>query len=344
MSRTHLPSPLTPATIAATALTALLAGCQGQWGTDVQSALHPAGRAAESIESLWWFLCILLTAVFAITLLLLGLALLTRPNPARPGPPLGPTRFVVLSGIALPALILVVLLFASVTTTVALRPPEPGLTIRVVGHRWWWEVHYPDLGIDTANELHIPVGVPVRIELEARDVIHSFWAPNLAGKMDLVPGGVNVFWLQADRPGTFRGQCAEYCGIQHALMGFYVVALPPDEFDAWARRMLSPPTLAEAAPDPPLAERGRELFFSPAAGCYACHAIKATPAVGDVGPDLTHMGSRLSIGAATLPNTSENLAKWILNPQAFKPGNLMPATPLAADDLDALVAYLESLE
>jgi cytochrome c oxidase subunit II len=312
-------------------------GCSAHF----QSALHPEGPQAHSIARLWWFMFFLLTAVFMITFLLLLIAMFVRRKEGREGPPLGSTRFVVLSGLAIPTVILLVLMFYSLGATLALRTPrEPGLTIRVVGNRWWWDVIYPDHGIITANEIHMPIGVPVLIELTSRDVVHSFWAPNLGGKMDLLPEKLNLFWLQADRAGEFRGQCAEYCGLQHALMGFMVVTQEPAEFEAWvgARQQERPP------PDDPVLERGRQAFFHPDAGCYTCHAIRGTEAQGTLGPDLTHIGSRLTLGAATVRNTRENLAQWTLDPHAIKPGNRMPPTIIEREALDALVEYLMSLE
>jgi cytochrome c oxidase subunit 2 len=203
---------------------------------------------------------------------------------------------------------------------------------------WWWEVRYPEQDIVTANEIHIPAGEPVRLELASADVIHSFWVPRLNGKRDLIPGMENVFWIQADEPGVYRGQCGEYCGAQHANMAFHVIALPRDEFNAWlAARTKLPPQPATAA-----AQRGAQIFRT--AGCVQCHAIRGTQASGNAGPDLTHLGSRGTIGAAMLPNTRGNLAAWIADPQAIKPGIKMPRTFLAADDLQALVTYLEGLK
>jgi cytochrome c oxidase subunit II len=181
------------------------------------------------------------------------------------------------------------------------------------------------------------VGEPVLIELQAADVIHSFWVPNLAGKTDMLPEKRTYAWLIADRPGIFRGQCAEYCGGPHALMAFVVVALAPDDFEAWVAERQQP----TPAPDSSELQRGQQAFFQ--AGCHNCHAIRGTAAVGRRGPDLTHMGSRQTIGAGILPNNTGNLSGWIANPQAIKPANLMPNSHLDSEDLHALTAYLQSL-
>lgn len=312
---------------------AVLAGCHRD---HPQSMLHPASSASAEVAWLWWFLFAVCTAVFLITMMLLVAALVARPREDGEAP-LG-HGFIVVSGILLPAIVLVVILVVSVRSQVALQIPETRHTVRVVGHQWWWEVHYPDHQIVTANEIHIPVGEPVLIELQARDVIHSLWVPNLMGKTDLLPEKKTYTWLQANREGVFRGQCAEYCGGPHAMMGLLVIALPPDEFDAWIAERQQPPP----PPDTELLQRGQQAYFR--GGCHNCHAIRGTAAAGRRGPDLTHMGSRRTIGAAILPNNTGNLAGWIANPQALKPDNLMPNSHLPSDDLHALVAYLQSLQ
>ena len=314
-----------------------------------QSMVHPAGPAATEIARLWWVMLVAFTGVFLLVLVLLLSAISRRsrrPANSEDGalrnagtaPPWGRTGFIVAGGIVLPVVVLTPLFVYSLTTSARLRTPTDALTIRVVGHMWWWEVRYQDSGIVTANEIHIPAGKPVRLELASADVIHSFWVPRLNGKRDLIPGVENVFWVQADDPGVYRGQCGEYCGTQHANMAFEVIALPPAEFDAWLAAQ------AVVLPDPqiPTTERGQQVFFK--AGCVQCHTIQGTRAGGNAGPDLTHLGSRRMIGGAMLPNTRGNLAGWIADPQAIKPGIKMPRTYLEADDLQALVSYLESLQ
>ena len=222
------------------------------------------------------------------------------------------------------------------------NPDKGALQIRVTGHQWWWEVQYrdslPQNWANTANEIHVPVGRPVVFELRSTDVIHSLWPPNLNGKRDLIPGNENSIWFRADSVGVYRGQCAEFCGHQHAKMAFLVVAEPPDSFSAWLVRQRD----TAMTPTDPVALRGQEVFL--ASSCVMCHAIGGTPAGSRIGPDLTHLASRRTIAAGTLPNTRGNLAGWIVNPQAIKPGVRMPSTRLDSDDLQALLTYLETLK
>lgn len=321
-----------------------LLGCTGE---PAQSMVHPAGPAAAEIAHLWWLMLGVFTGVFVLVIVLMLYAIWLRPAGSAAAvrakaPPWGRTGFIVAGGVVLPLLVLTPLLVVSLVSSARLRMPENSLTIRVVGHMWWWEVRYPDSGLVTANEIYIPAGKPVRLELASADVIHSFWVPRLHGKRDMIPGVENVFWIQADEPGVFRGQCGEYCGTQHANMAFEVIALPPEQFDAWVATQSAPRHERQTAPPTPIAERGREIFLT--AGCKQCHAIQGTGAAGNAGPDLTNLGSRRMIGGALLPNTRGNLAGWIADPQAIKPGVKMPRTYLAAEDLQSLVAYLESLQ
>jgi cytochrome c oxidase subunit II len=217
---------------------------------------------------------------------------------------------------------------------------DPGtqrLTIDVIGHQWWWEVRYPQQGFTTANDMHIPVGEQVELRLTTADVLHSFWVPQLSAKTDMIAGQVNHMSVQASRAGVYRGQCAEFCGLQHANMIFYVVAEPPAVFQAWLARQAKGPS----PPTNPTLVRGEQTFMNSA--CVACHTIKNTAAHGTLGPDLSNLGGRLSIGAGVVPNTSGNLAGWIIDAQDIKPGNLMPRMEVPAQDLQALVVYLESL-
>ncbi len=327
-------------------LTCLAAGGSGCAG--MQSTLDPAGPAAGPIASLWWVLlgiCVvvqlLVTAAVAVAI---GrrhrqdvASLLAHGEPTK--------RRVVMAATGVTLLVLVVLVSYSVVVDRAVaRLPPPDvvpLVVNVTGHMWWWEVEYEDdtssRRFTTANELRVPVGRPVVVNLEARDVIHSFWVPNLAGKLDVMPGRRNTLWFQADRPGTFRGQCAEFCGLQHAKMAFLVVAEAPDEFEAWAEAYRQTP----APPGTPLAARGEQVFLS--SQCALCHRVRGTQAWGLVAPDLSRIGSRRTLAAGTLPNTPENMAAWIRDPQGIKPGTFMPATRLDDDSLDALVAYLDGL-
>ncbi len=249
----------------------------------------------------------------------------------------------VLSATAITMVILWVFLFLDFGTQRALASlgAEAPLTIELVGHQWWWEVQYvdssPQRRITTANEIHIPVGRPVLVKTASRDVIHSFWAPNLHGKRDLIPGHQGAIYLQADTPGAFRAQCAEFCGHQHAKMALWVIAESEERFQSWMEQQRRP----ALAPRDSVTRRGQEVFLQ--GSCALCHAIQGTPAGSRVGPDLTHLASRRTIAAGTLPNTRGHLAGWIIDPQRIKPGVRMPSNALGASDLEALLTYLESL-
>ena len=284
---------------------------------------------------------ILGTGVLVLVALLLLYALFIR-NPRRSLTDVRPQaglRWVLYGGLLLPIVILaIVFVFTLRSMQVLAHDDDPPLTIEVVGHMWWWEVRYPDYNIITANEIYIPTGQVVELHLTSADVIHSFWVPELHGKMDLVPGTTRAFQIQADQARTYRGICAEFCGLQHAKMHFLVVAEPPEAFDAWlqhqqttARTMLS-----ESA------QRGREVFFE--VGCQFCHAIGGTDAVSRFGPDLTHFASRQTIGAASLPNNRGNLGGWVVNAQTIKPGSRMPPVEIPAEDVEPLLDFLESLD
>ncbi|MFL5402992.1 MAG: cytochrome c oxidase subunit II [Gemmatimonadales bacterium] len=255
-----------------------------------------------------------------------------------------PMRTAVLLATGLTGAILFVFLIydVSVGRAITRNPGKAALQIRVTGHQWWWEVQYrdslPKNWVTTANEIHIPVGRPVVFELRSSDVIHSFWPINLSPKRDQIPGDENSLWFQADSAGVYRGQCAEFCGHQHAKMAFLIVAEPPGEFASWLLNQRD----TAAAPTDALGQRGKEVFL--ASSCVMCHAISGTPAGSRIGPDLTHLASRTTIGAGTLANTRGNLAGWILDPQALKPGVKMPPNQFSGSDLTALVAYLETLK
>jgi cytochrome c oxidase subunit 2 len=312
------------------------------------SALHAHGIEAARIGHLWWLMFWVCSAVFVLVMVATGLAITRRPDatglpgPVAPRSRLWMTR-VVAGAVGLTIVILFVLLFASVSTgrAVASLGAPRATVIKITGHQWWWEVEYQDPQpshiVHTANEIHLPAGRPVLIRLASADVIHSFWVPSLHGKRDLIPGHDLQLWIEADRPGVYRGFCAEFCGHQHAHMGLLVIADPPEQYAAWyAAQLQTPPT-----PASPLEQRGRQVVES--APCALCHTIAGTTASGSLGPDLTHLGSRRTLAAATLPNTVANLGAWIVDPQASKPGNQMPANSLTPEDLRAAVAYLESL-
>lgn len=300
--------------------------------------LDPAGPYSEPVTTLAWALLIGGTLVLAIVLAALAVALF---GSARLKARLGGEKAIWIGGIAFPVVVLTGLLVWGLWLTSHLSPARIApdtMRVRVIGEMWWWRVHYLDAqGRETvrdANELHIPVGRPVLLELEAADVIHSFWVPRLGGKMDMIPGRTNRLLIQADKPGVYKGQCAEYCGGPHALMGFLVVAHAPDDFARWqaSRR---------PAAIPAGAQRGGELFLS--SGCAACHTIRGTPANGPAGPDLTHVGTRRSLGAGILPNNRGTLIGWTADSQSIKPTNRMPAyKQLSAEELNALALYLET--
>lgn len=301
--------------------------------------LDPAGPFAGSITLLTWVLLALAALVLGIVLVALYVALWGR---SRTREKLGGTRVIWIAGIAFPIVVLTALLVYGLTLTRSLSAPIDGdeMRVRVTGEMWWWRVAYLDpQGRTTmldANELHIPVGEPVVLELESADVVHSFWVPRLSGKLDMVPGRRNLMRIQADEPGIYGGQCAEYCGGPHALMGFVVVAHPRADF----ARLMADRRRSPSAPTDPVAVRGQELFDS--AGCGACHRVAGTNANGLAGPDLTHVGSRRTLGAGILPNNRGTMMGWIGNSQAIKPGNRMPPySVLSGDELQALAVYLE---
>jgi cytochrome c oxidase subunit 2 len=313
-----------------------LAACSGS----SPSTLDPKGPGAARVAGLWWLLFWISAAVFTLVTFLVGVALArrrgSRDELVRRG---GGEGLIVAGGVVLPLIVLSVVYVIGLRDLRALgTPAHTDLTVAVTGHDWWWEVRYPDQGIVTANEIHVPAGRPVKVVLTSRDVIHSFWVPQLTVKTDLIPGHTNTTWIQASKPGTYRGQCAEYCGLQHARMAVLVIAEEPDVFDRWVARERAP---AAAVADP-LAAQGRSTFER--SSCAACHTIRGTAAGGTLGPDLTHLASRHTIGAGTLANTHGNLGGWIANSQAAKPGNRMPAQPLTPEELRALLAYLERLE
>jgi cytochrome c oxidase subunit 2 len=311
------------------------------------SALHPAGiQAGLIMDRLWSPMLVTSVVIFVLVVGALGWALARR-RPANEAPEdptrEGGMRRTVITATVLTILVLLIFLGfdISVSRAVTATPGKDALQIRVTGHQWWWEVQYrdavPQRWVTTANEIHIPVGRPVVVELRSTDVIHSFWPINLGVKRDQIPGKVNSMWLQADRPGEYRGQCAEYCGHQHAKMAFTIVAEQPDSFQRW----LASQRDTAATPTDSLTRRGQEVFL--ASTCSMCHTIAGTPAGSRIGPDLTHLGSRRTIAAGTLPNTRGNLAGWIVDPQAIKPGAKMPPNALDPSDLQALLAYLETL-
>jgi cytochrome c oxidase subunit II len=311
------------------------------------SILNPGSPVMRTIDRLWDAMYWVSAVVFILVVVALLWGAFRRRSPeepkATPGREPGLTTAVAIATAVTTAILFGFLIYdVAVGRQLTRDFGKQALQIRVIGHQWWWEVQYRDSvaqnWFTTANELHIPAGRPVVVELLSTDVIHSFWPPNLSQKRDLIPGKDNSLWFQADKPGVYRGQCAEYCGLQHAKMGFLVIADHPDSFATWLARQRD----TALTPSSELTRRGQEVFL--ASTCVMCHAISGTVAGGRVGPDLTHLASRLTIAAGTLPNTRGNLAGWIVNPQSIKPGTRMPPNQLQPADLQALLAYLESLK
>jgi cytochrome c oxidase subunit 2 len=323
---------------------AALAGCSGRL-----PVFDPAGPAAGRIAAHGWLQFWIAVIVVAGVLVVLLDTVRRRATVEAPLVERDAARERTLTigvsvAVGLTAVALLVLLVASVATGRGLSTlggEEPAVTIEVTARQWWWDVEYwdpvPAHRVRTANEIHVPVGKTVLLKLRSSDVIHSFWVPALQGKVDHIPGHTRSVTLKADRPGTFAGQCSEYCGLQHAHMRVLVIADPPEAFQAWLesqRRPASPPASVRA-------QRGRDVFMT--RSCVLCHAIVGTEAGARTGPDLTHLASRATLAAGTLPNTPGHLAGWIVDPQSDKPGTRMPANDLGGDDLEALVEFLGEL-
>ncbi len=312
------------------------------------SMLSPGGIQAEHIKDLFVTYLDVAAIVFVLVMGALVIALVRREKPdeperTEPSPEaLKPKKRAVGAATAMTVLTLLVLLVLSIVTSRALASlsPKDAIKIHVTGKQWWWKVTYPGevagTQFDTANEIHVPVGKTIELHLASADVIHSFWVPSLHGKRDLIPGKNGTFVFRADEPGRYEGQCAEFCGTQHANMKIVVVAEKEDEFRAWLEHQKAP----AVTPTDPLTQSGQEVFLK--SRCIACHSISGTEAYGTVGPDLTHVASRRII-AASSSVTPGHLAGWVANPQSVKPGTQMPANALAPEDLNALVAYLGSL-
>jgi cytochrome c oxidase subunit 2 len=318
--------------------------------------LDPVGDQARHIDSLWRTMLVVCGVMYVLVLAFLAWALYRARSARRttgeaaPDAPLAghsaaePALERSLSGWAaliVAGLVLLVTVSFLVDRSLAETGPDP-LHVKVTAHQWWWEVEYPSQGQDarfvTANELHLPLDRPTVIELRAQDVIHSFWAPNLSGKTDLIPGRVNYIALTPRRLGPFRGQCAEFCGLEHAKMAFDVKVETPQDFEAWRARQLQP----AAAPADPAALHGKQVFESRA--CALCHAIQGSDALASSAPDLTHLMSRAHLAAGARPKSRGDLAAWIADPQSVKPGATMPRVPLNGTELNDVVSYLETLK
>ena len=324
---------------------------------NTQNALDASGPQSGRIAGLWWLMLPIAAVVWVIVVAVMLWGAARKRSPREGMETRGGSEVVVrdevrdrrmtrlvAAGVIVTVVILFLMLVADfrVGQALTMAPAAKVVPIKVVGHQFWWEVQYPDSvpnnTVITANEIHIPVGTPVVMELSSLDVIHSFWVPSLTGKKDLLPGYTRSLWFRADTPGVYRGQCAEFCGLEHAKMGVLVIAQKQQDFDAWRAAQLDSAT----TPSDSLAQHGKSVFLGTT--CVMCHSISGTSAGATTGPDLTHLASRRMIAANTLPNTDANLYAWISDPQRIKPGVLMPATKLNPRDMQALVAYLRHLK
>lgn len=328
-----------------------------------QNVLHPYSPQARDVANLWWVFFWILTAVYVITMFAVmvgvGLSLRRRNRSEVPDVPLrtylfhpdperrrehSMKRWVILATSST-AIVLVALMMASFVrgSEVTVFPIHSNpLIVDVTGHQWWWQFNYVDSiagnRVETANELHVPTGRPIILRLRSGDVIHSFWVPNMHGKRDAIPGYTTTLWFSVDKPGTYQGTCAEFCGYEHARMGFLVAAEPPEQFARWIAHAKEP----AMPPQDSLAKRGQEVFLS--MPCASCHTIGGTPAGGHVAPPLTHIAAQKTLAGASIPNNTGYLTAWIIDSQSIKPGNHMPQNMLTPPDLRALVHYLQGLQ
>jgi cytochrome c oxidase subunit 2 len=299
-----------------------------------QSTLDPASRASDRIADLWWILFVVSAVVFAVVVALLLVGALRGRGGEEPDRRPSPraTRLVAVAGVVVPTVVVISLFFLSVASLPAVSPggKNARMTIEVVGRQWFWDVYYRNRTIRTSNEIRVPAGVPVELRVRSDDVIHSLWVPRLNRKIDMIPGRTSSIVIDAREPGVYRGQCAEFCGLQHANMAFLVVAAAPARFRRWLDD--------QEAPAPPPSRTFVEN------GCDGCHELRTGAARGSFGPDLSHFGSRLTLASGTLTNTRAHLAAWLRDPQAVKPGAKMPDLRLADEDILRLVDYLEGLK
>lgn len=305
------------------------------------SPLNPSGEGAQQISTIWWAVFSIGALIFLAVVALLVYGAFRTPGRAEEEGrhPFG-TAMVWVGGIAIPLIVLGTIYGLGLSGMGALGSASTTspLTIEIIGHQWWWEVRYPHENVVTANEIHIPTGQTVEFKLTSADVLHAFWVPQLQGKVEAIPGQTNTFTIKTGRAGTYRGECLLFCGLQHANMNFLVVAESPDTFAAW----LSGQAKTPAAPTDPLLLQGQQIFLGSA--CVYCHTIAGTNASGEIGPSLTHLASRQQLAAGALPNNPGALGGWIVDPQTIKPGNMMPPENFSGPDLQALIAYLESLK
>jgi len=320
----------------------------GQSVHPVANVFDPKATPADSVYSVSMLMLAICAAIFLVVGGLLAFTIVRfrrrkLDDSREPAQVYGSNR-IEIAWTVIPVLIVLVLSMATARTVLEVqnkRMPANALKVTVVGHQWWWEFRYPDLGIVAANELHVPLSTVAKpahtlLKLESADVAHSFWVPQLAGKTDVIPGITNTMWIDPRQEGIFFGNCAEYCGTQHANMLLRVIVEPPADFEKWAAAQK-----LDAALDPRM-ESARATFLS--LSCINCHAVSGTPATGTFGPDLSHLMSRATLGSGVIPNTPENLRSWVKDPQAIKRGNLMPNMQLNSRELDEVVIYLSSLK
>jgi cytochrome c oxidase subunit 2 len=334
--------------VAALAVPLILTGCSI---TSNHTPLNPVSGPAHTVNRLWWIMFGMAVGIQALITILVIAAIIrfrSRPGDTRvPAQVHGNTRIEVAWTIA-PAMVLVVLLVLTLTTMIDIaQPKDVTMRVTVTGHQWWWEFEYQGQNVVTGNELHIPINTPVHFDLRSADVIHSFWVPNLGGKRDAIPGHDNSLWLESNQTGTFRGECTEFCGAEHANMNFIVVVQTQDDFNSWLRGQQQPAMSVTTGLSPEqiaLVNQGAQTILTQA--CAGCHTIRGLPnyEVGKVGPDLTHVGSREYLAAGTIENTPENMARWIRNPQDIKPDTKMPTLGLDDQTIAQITAYLQSLK
>ena len=317
----------------------LLSACAGEFP---QSSLHPTADFSRDIDALyrtifWWAVGVFVVVESALLFVIIRYR--ERPDSPEPKHIHGSTALEVAWTLA-PAVVLIFIAVPTIRTIFKTEGPLPAdaIEVEVIGHQWWWEFRYPELGLVTANEMHVPQGRKVALTMTSDDVIHSFWAPKLGGKRDVIPGRTTRIAFAADSVGEVYGQCAEFCGDSHANMRFRVVVDAPAEFDAWAANQLTAPVPVDSLSD--AAQAGAQVYMTK--GCLACHAITGRSA-GVLGPNLTHLATRTTIASGILPNDAEGLARWLRNPPLEKPGSLMPQIPLTEDEITSLVAYLQTL-
>jgi cytochrome c oxidase subunit 2 len=335
--RRLLKRPLNRATLARTSFVVsfglALAACSGA----SPSAISHSGTEASDVTNLWWVMFGLAVVVYIVVATLIVWAIVHGRGGRGPRANFNDNKFIWIGGVIAPAIILFVLGVLTMTTSNAIRQPSnQALVVDVQARDWWWNISYPGKDVRTANEIHVPVDTKIHFQLTSVDVIHSFWVPQIAGKEDVIPGQPNDLFVTVRKTGTYRGLCAEFCGIEHAHMDFYVIAESPGDFAKWVEANAQP----AQEPLSEVAERGQVVFQR--SDCAGCHTIRGTTANGTVGPDLTHVGSRSTLGALTIENTPENLHAWVENPGNFKPGVKMPPSVLSKADLEAVVAYLQS--